>query len=141
MDEFCKSKKVFFADNDRISYSVKKSKYLFNEFRGSMNRSFKYTKNFEDHPDLSLLNKEWVLSDTKPTGSSRARSLKELSQKKERNSNIMVVCPSPHENTTMKDYDSRNKKKMESELGSLQKLLDSNYEAPNLATRSRYRSK
>ena len=109
MDNFCKSKKVFFTDNDRISYSVKKSRCLYNEFRGSMNKSFKYTKNFDDHPDLNLLNKEWKLADNVPSGS-RARSLKELSQKKDRNSNIMVICSSPNEMiSSIKEYDLKNK--------------------------------
>ena len=109
MDNFCKQKKVFFTDNDRINYSMKKSRCLYNEFRGSLNKSFKYTKNFEDHPDLTLLNKEWKLEENVPAGS-RARSLKELSQKKDRNSKIMVLCPTPEEiGCTIKEYDVKNK--------------------------------
>lgn len=104
-----------------------------------MNRSFKYTKNFEDHPDMQLLNSEWKLQDGIP--GPRARSLKELSQKKDRSSNIMVVCPSPHEIQSIKEYEKKNRNQRESELSNLQKLLDSNYEAPRDAIRRKCRAK
>ena len=32
MEEYCKKENIFFNENDRIKYQIKKSKGLFNEF-------------------------------------------------------------------------------------------------------------
>lgn len=117
MDEFCSQKKVFFNDQDRISYSVKKSRGLFNEFRGTMHRSFKNMKQFDDHPDLHLLNLDWKLQENVTPGS-RAKSLKELSKKTD-NSEIMVVCPTPIDIGPLNEYHNKNKQKMQNEFNNL----------------------
>lgn len=58
MDEFCKKQFIFFNENDRVKYQIKRSKHLFQEFRNSMNKGFKNMQVFEDHPDLKDLLKE-----------------------------------------------------------------------------------
>ena len=58
MDTFCKKQYIFFNENDRIKYSIKKSKGLFQEFKGTLNRGFKNIHTFEDHPKLKLLLEE-----------------------------------------------------------------------------------
>ena len=59
MEEFCANQHVFFNENDRIKYSIKKSKGLFQEFKGYLNRGCKNFKTFEDHPELNeLLNSD-----------------------------------------------------------------------------------
>ena len=35
MDEFCKKQFIFFNENDRVKYQIKRSKHLFQEFRNT----------------------------------------------------------------------------------------------------------
>ena len=36
MEDYCKKQNIFFNENDRIKYQIKKSKGLYQEFRGSL---------------------------------------------------------------------------------------------------------
>ena len=58
MEQYCKKQYIFFNENDRIKYSIKKSKCLFQEFKGTLNRGFKNIHTFEDHPKLKILLEE-----------------------------------------------------------------------------------
>ena len=68
METFCKKQYIFFNENDRIKYSIKKSKCLFQEFKGTLNRGFKNIHTFEDHPTLKQLLEEEQKEIPKPPG-------------------------------------------------------------------------
>ena len=36
MEEYCKKENIFFNENDRIKHQIKKSKGLYQEFKGSL---------------------------------------------------------------------------------------------------------
>lgn len=48
MEDYCKKQNIFFNENDRIKYQIKKSKGLYQEFRGSLQRGFKHLRHQED---------------------------------------------------------------------------------------------
>lgn len=58
MEEYCKKENIFFNENDRIKHQIKKSKGLYQEFKGSLQRGFKNFKHHEDHPNLKELLKD-----------------------------------------------------------------------------------
>lgn len=60
MEEYCKKENIFFNESDRIKHQIKKSKGLYQEFKGSLQRGFKNFKHIADHPNLEAL-----LTDTK----------------------------------------------------------------------------
>ena len=58
MEEYCKKENIFFNENDRIKHQIKKSKGLYQEFKGSLQRGFKNFKHHDDHPHLEALLKD-----------------------------------------------------------------------------------
>lgn len=54
MEEYCKEQNIFFNESDRIKHQIKKSKGLYQEFKGSLQRGFNFNHG-EDHPDLAEL--------------------------------------------------------------------------------------
>ena len=55
MEDYCKKQHVFFNDDDRIQYAIRRSRGLFQEFKGALNRACKNFKEFEEHPELQEL--------------------------------------------------------------------------------------
>ena len=58
MEDYCKKENIFFNENDRIKFQIKKSKGLYQEFKGSLQRGFKNFRNHHDHPLLEILMKD-----------------------------------------------------------------------------------
>lgn len=54
MEDYCKDQNIFFNENDRIKHQIKRSKGLYQEFRGSLQRGFNF-RHGEDHPHLAEL--------------------------------------------------------------------------------------
>jgi trans-2-enoyl-CoA reductase len=57
MEEFCRNQRVFFNDNQRIDFQISKSKGLYKEFIGHINRGFKNYIYKEDKHDLDTVKK------------------------------------------------------------------------------------
>ena len=52
MEEYCKKANVFFSDDERIQHAIRRSRGLFQEFTGALNRACKDYKEFVEHPKL-----------------------------------------------------------------------------------------
>lgn len=44
MDDFCKERKVFLTNSDKVNYTVSKSKSHFGLFKKTVNNAFKHVK-------------------------------------------------------------------------------------------------
>ena len=49
MDDFCKDKQVFLTNDDRVNYTVNKSKSHFGLFKNTVNNAF---KNVKERPEV-----------------------------------------------------------------------------------------
>lgn len=55
MEDFCSHQHIFFTEKDRVDYSVKRSKYMFNDFKDTLNKGFKKFKFVDENEGLNKL--------------------------------------------------------------------------------------
>ena len=55
MDDFCKKQNVFLSTDDKIKFTVNKSKSQFSLFKNTVNNAFKKVKVYPEVPGLDIL--------------------------------------------------------------------------------------
>lgn len=60
LEDFCQNEHIFFSEQDRIAYTIDKSKRLFNKFKTSLHKGFKDFKEFKESWAFEYLMKHEV---------------------------------------------------------------------------------
>lgn len=77
MDDFCKEKQVFLTNDDRVNYTVNKSKSHFGLFKNTVNNAF---KNVKERPEVFGMD-VFLKDDTKIKRNTTKRNIGSLDSK------------------------------------------------------------
>lgn len=77
MDDFCKKQNVFLSTDDKMKFTVEKSKSQFSLFKNTVNNAFKKVKVYPEVPGLDQLTE-----DTRHRSQESTRRIAEISKKK-----------------------------------------------------------
>lgn len=89
MDDFCKQKQVFLTNDDKIDYTITKSKSHFGLFKKTVNNAFKHVKEYPEVYGMDTFLQE-------PTKVQNSKTMRADARKK-------IVIPEPHPMTITQD--------------------------------------